>query len=448
MSYQRNRREHILTQERLYSLLAVVTIILIGGVYFLFVRSAIVPQLRAREELTTQLASAERDLSAARQSQGQAPEQLRQQIATAQAQLNKAASVFLSESQAASILNKLYQYAAETGVEITSLQSQPGPPQEEKAVYDVRAFQLQAVGGLPQLLDFVARIKEAQLHSFALSNVNILQREDTHTLTMSIALYTSPYAAGAQPTPVATPADLTQLNGALSQAWASEQWAQAIGLIQQILTIDPDYPNMTEMLYTAYVNYGYQLLNEGNTSGAVIQFNLALGLKPGGEEALEGLQQASTTPTPPLTEEERLAQQLHAPWAAEDWEEVIRIIEQILAINPNYDDMTGKLYAAHVNYGYKLMAEGKLEQSKEEFTRALAIKPDGEEAIAGLRQLASETPPPTPTPQVQYIIYVVRQGDTLFSIARRYNTTVQAIMEANGLTSYTIYVGQQLRIPQ
>ncbi len=45
-------------------------------------------------------------------------------------------------------------------------------------------------------------------------------------------------------------------------------------------------------------------------------------------------------------------------------------------------------------------------------------------------------------------IYVVRRGDTLYSIARRLGTTVDAIMRLNGLTNpNVIYVGQRLRIP-
>jgi len=45
-------------------------------------------------------------------------------------------------------------------------------------------------------------------------------------------------------------------------------------------------------------------------------------------------------------------------------------------------------------------------------------------------------------------VYVVRRGDTLYSIARRYGTTVQAIMNANGLRNGNfIWVGQRLTIP-
>ncbi len=46
------------------------------------------------------------------------------------------------------------------------------------------------------------------------------------------------------------------------------------------------------------------------------------------------------------------------------------------------------------------------------------------------------------------VIYVVRRGDTLGSIARRFNTTISALMQLNGITNPDrIYVGQRLRVP-
>jgi len=41
----------------------------------------------------------------------------------------------------------------------------------------------------------------------------------------------------------------------------------------------------------------------------------------------------------------------------------------------------------------------------------------------------------------------VQRGDTLYSIARRYGSTVDAVKAANGLTSNNINPGQQLIIP-
>lgn len=52
-----------------------------------------------------------------------------------------------------------------------------------------------------------------------------------------------------------------------------------------------------------------------------------------------------------------------------------------------------------------------------------------------------------PVSQNPYVEYTVRSGDTLWELARRYDTSVQAIMQANGLTSSLLQIGQVLRIP-
>ena len=46
-----------------------------------------------------------------------------------------------------------------------------------------------------------------------------------------------------------------------------------------------------------------------------------------------------------------------------------------------------------------------------------------------------------------YIEYTVRPGDSLWTISRRYGTTVEAIMKLNGLTSDALGIGQILKIP-
>jgi LysM repeat protein len=65
----------------------------------------------------------------------------------------------------------------------------------------------------------------------------------------------------------------------------------------------------------------------------------------------------------------------------------------------------------------------------------------------------THTPTPTPTtppgtPSAT-IVHVVQRGENLFRIALRYNTTVEAIAAANGISDpRLIYVGQKLTIPQ
>lgn len=58
------------------------------------------------------------------------------------------------------------------------------------------------------------------------------------------------------------------------------------------------------------------------------------------------------------------------------------------------------------------------------------------------------TPPPTTPPPATTTNYTVKSGDTLYSIATRYKTTVAAIAKANNITNTNaIRVGQVLKIP-
>ncbi len=54
---------------------------------------------------------------------------------------------------------------------------------------------------------------------------------------------------------------------------------------------------------------------------------------------------------------------------------------------------------------------------------------------------------PMPGPGAGTILYMVQPGDTLWLLSRRYKTTVEAIKQANGLSSNILQIGQVLRIP-
>ena len=72
--------------------------------------------------------------------------------------------------------------------------------------------------------------------------------------------------------------------------------------------------------------------------------------------------------------------------------------------------------------------------------------PAGQEGavLAGLGALPEWTPPPAP----RYATHRVRSGETLSTIARRYGTSVSALMRANALASPNrLRVGQRLRVP-
>ena len=54
----------------------------------------------------------------------------------------------------------------------------------------------------------------------------------------------------------------------------------------------------------------------------------------------------------------------------------------------------------------------------------------------------------TPGPDNDTDIYVVKKGDTLYSIAREFNTTVAELVELNNLSSNTLIIGSTLRVPK
>ena len=54
---------------------------------------------------------------------------------------------------------------------------------------------------------------------------------------------------------------------------------------------------------------------------------------------------------------------------------------------------------------------------------------------------------PTSQKEIAPSVYTVQSGDSLYSIAREFNTTVDAIKTANNLTSNLLSIGQVLSIP-
>jgi len=199
------------------------------------------------------------------------------------------------------------------------------------------------------------------------------------TLIVAVPSFLAPREV-AQARSVASAAldQMGDLETQLRNAWMNQNWSLAIQTIEQILALDASRGDMLENLYSAHVNYGYQLYAQGQYQQAYDQFAAALQIKPTGEEAQAGITLInaagwSGTPGPTLT---------HTP------------------VTPGAPTAT-----------------------------------------------PSPGPSPTGTLPAASIQHVVRTGDTLYSLARDYNTTVQAIMQANGLGSYIIWIGQVLIIP-
>ncbi|GEL07855.1 LysM peptidoglycan-binding domain-containing protein [Salisediminibacterium halotolerans] len=67
--------------------------------------------------------------------------------------------------------------------------------------------------------------------------------------------------------------------------------------------------------------------------------------------------------------------------------------------------------------------------------------------VLKLKKDATASPSPSPSPSTAN--YTVKSGDTLYAIARRYNTSVQKITSANNISNINVIrIGQVLKIPK
>jgi len=60
---------------------------------------------------------------------------------------------------------------------------------------------------------------------------------------------------------------------------------------------------------------------------------------------------------------------------------------------------------------------------------------------------AYTTPVTPPPPTLNGNVHTIKKGDSLWSLSRKYSTSVEAIKQANGMTSDTIIEGRSLVIP-
>lgn len=292
-------------RENLLSVLAGAFIVVTLLWFAYFLTTNVLPHWSARQELAAQVLAAQQNVHQGEQDQATSAQALQEQLVSAQAQLDAAAGSFLSEDQAAAILDSLYGYAVNSSVTITGVQAQPvSEPVAPDAFYSVQSFDVQASGPVLQLLDFLGRFQESTWPGVVVNNVNLAQGEGTSGLSMTLTLYTSPYATNTTAplletgpdtavNPAVPPADITTLINSLYEPWAAENWPEAIRILQQILAQTPNDHDMQTRLYAAYVNYGYQLDAAQQIEEAKAAFNNALSVRPDGIEALEALQRVN-----------------------------------------------------------------------------------------------------------------------------------------------------------
>ena len=102
--------------------------------------------------------------------------------------------------------------------------------------------------------------------------------------------------------------------------------------------------------------------------------------------------------------------------------------------------LTGQTEPILVEYGFidNKVDANKLKNNLDDFV---------EGAVKAITNYAGYTyTPPNTTPDIDNNYYIVKKGDTLYSIASKFNTTVSEIKRLNNLNSDTLTIGQKLLI--
>ena len=230
-------------------------------------------------------------------------------------------------------------------------------------------------------------------------------------------------AATRTPTPLYWQPSLEQLVQLMEAAWGRQDWPEVLHLIDRIVALDPDHEGIVERRYYAYVNYGYQLMTSARCSEALWALQQALLVRPQGEEALVGLEllgRYCATPTPGIPTPTLPTVTLTPTPAPHPAQQAFSYVVQ----------SGDTLFSLAQRFGVTvqaIMSANGLMTSQLTAGQTITI-PAG-----------SAVPGP--------LVHIVQPGETLASIARRYNTTVWAIMSANGLRSHTIWAYRALFIP-
>ncbi|MCI0713804.1 MAG: LysM peptidoglycan-binding domain-containing protein [Chloroflexi bacterium] len=109
------------------------------------------------------------------------------------------------------------------------------------------------------------------------------------------------------------------------------------------------------------------------------------------------------------------------------------------------------LYRISVRFGttiQALVAANNIANPNLIFVGQVLVIPEGATTPPDTPPTNPTPPPSNPPPSSEIVTYTVVSGDTLFKIAQRFNTTIQAIVAENNIANPNlIFVGQVLRIP-
>jgi tetratricopeptide (TPR) repeat protein len=217
-------------------------------------------------------------------------------------------------------------------------------------------------------------------------------------------------------TPVVTPAPTLAANEIAAQfepqlqaALDQQNWDRALEIVTIMLNVDPSGEDVQEWALAAYMQYGKTLVEAGQVDAALAQFDQAVALDPGDEDAqlwqrvsqiyLEGRRALSTgdwsAAVQALTQAHELLpdygdlaarvieayrRQGEAAIEAGEWTDAIKSVTRARGRAPDDPELTELLALAYRQRGIDWQEQGKLEKARTDLETALALQPDDEEA--------------------------------------------------------------------
>ncbi len=138
--------------------------------------------------------------------------------------------------------------------------------------------------------------------------------------------------------------------------------------------------------------------------------------------------------------------------------EVQRLSGQVDTLQSNFDSLSSRLTRLEGKTGTDASLRAEIESLKSAIAELKReMQSQREEIVRDLSKRMAKMQPkadaPAPKPKTRVITgptstYTVQGGDSLYLIAKAFNTTVAKLREMNALTSDRLRIGQKLIVPQ
>lgn len=189
---------------------------------------------------------------------------------------------------------------------------------------------------------------------------------DMEVAQRELAQVEAALSAQTEPTPVPTVQRAEELFAASRVAYDAADWDLAIGQLQQLRQLDPDFrrPEVEDLLFWAAFNRGLQLVKEDQVPEAVTYFDRALAVRPGEPNALGQKQLA--------------ALYVEGLRATGDPARAIVAWKALYQRDQTYRDVAERLAQAYIAQGDSVSSDGNWCQAQTAYDQAILIQPSSE----------------------------------------------------------------------